>query len=190
MAVNLFGIIGYCIISLQFLIVLMAYFDPLQTLLYSATPPKPEPVIQQPATDAISEPSTFSVILGLALVVVMMGVTIYVFLKAPAAIARAGSKVVHRATEKAAPVVLHAQHKKNTKPNRKKISVKLSMVIKSLLITLPLIAVVVSPLFVKPYLDVKIAVIASVALAIISLLCFVFQYSLAFIMKLDRKHLW
>lgn len=187
-AVNLFGLLGYCVVSLQLLIVMMAYFKPIQTLLYSSIP---EP---QPASPVLleqtSEPSALSIILGLLIVVAMVGLTIYVFLKTPMVIAKTSKKIVNKTTDTATPFILHVQKKKDTKKNRQKLSVNLIIGIKLVLVIAPLLAVSLSPLLVEAYLDTAVALVASVSLASLSLACFVIQYVLMFVLKLDRKYFW
>ncbi len=183
-AVNRLGSTGYFFGALQWLFVFALYFTWIYT--YFLVPMQPaKPVVDSPrpveqgANPPADESSIILVIGIVALVVIMIGVTIYAAIKMPGMIARSGSKSVQAVVKQAAPLVLKVQHAPQTKKNYLKMSARLVVTAKVLLIAVPIGLASLTYLISEQILPVDIAVISSLILAFPAILFFALQYLFA-----------
>jgi len=93
-------------------------------------PVAPAPVVSQPA-----EMSVAGIIFVAAVAVVMILLTIYIVIKIPAVVGKTGSKLTHKATALALPVV--TQHKELPKKRRLQLTARLLFITKIILCILP-----------------------------------------------------
>lgn len=186
---NIFGVFGYLICSMQWLWFVLLYFsfiDGASSFFISQNSNQSVKAIQTTATNS---PDIFAVIFMGIIIVLMIALTVYCLIKIPLTIVKSGSKVVNETAENLAPIILNVQKKKDTKTRRFKLSVKLAIIAKSSLITLPLILSLSSKLLDKQMVPYEIAFYASLWLFGLSLISFVVQYLFAKIFYVSYKEL-
>lgn len=186
---NTFGAFGYLFCFLQWLWVTMLYFTVIQSVLLLLFPP-PSEQAQQPPSLVFTPPSQLELIIVIIVVVLMVLLTIYVLIKMPLTIAKAGRKTVHKTTEKVVPLAIKAQRKKDTKKLREWLSVKIVFVLKVLLVGIPAILAVGSWLLEEPPIDYVITVVIAGGLAGLSVIFFAAQYLLAALFRIKLSNLW
>ena len=179
---NSFGTLGYLTSFLQWLWATILYLSLIQSTTtfineYNQTP------TQAPTQLSISMPGPLGIIILGVTVVVMIAITVYAIIAVPRAIVKTSNKVVHKTAEAAAPLVMRAQHKKESKRLRLKLTTRLVLVVKVLLVVLPLILTAASKLLDEQFISYSIALIAGSALACVSIVFFALQYILALAFK-------
>lgn len=185
--VNSIGSIGYIFCSLQWFWAVMLYFSLIQSIPLTPTGTERVEPFHGPT---VTLPGSIETIVIAIVVSVMIIVTIYILIKIPVSIAKTGNAIVHKAAETMVPVVARAQHKKPTKKFRIRMTPKLILVIKALLVTIPMILAVVSGLLEKQSIDYSIAIIIGGGLACLSVVGFLLQYSLAYVLRIKPLDLW
>lgn len=120
----------------------------------------------------------------------MIALTIYILVKIPISIAKTGNVITHKAAETITPVVARAQHKKDTKSFRAKLTPRLVTAAKLLLVIVPLVVTVASGLLEKQSIDYTIAIVIGGGLASFSVIFFVIQYVLAGLLRIKSSELW
>lgn len=187
---NFFGAIGYLVCSLQWLWMIMLYFSLIKALMLLISPSADSPVVKpSPATVDLSS-NTPLMIVAAIIVIIMVVLTIYIIVKMPSIIAKTGKKIVHTTANSATPIVLHIQHKKDTTRNHKKLTLRLILAIKIILITVPIILAFTSQFIEKQMIDFSIAIYVSLFLACSSIISFAIQYFLARLLSVSRQDLW
>ena len=185
---NFFGAFGYLFSCLQWFWAIMLFFSIFQSVSIflgaDDTPSFSEPVAQ-----VAQPPSALQLIILAVIVALMVGITIYALVKIPMGIVKTGNRVVHQTAKTMTPVVAKVQHRPVTKKARRKITVRLIVAIKLLLVALPLAATALSGLLDKQSIDYAIAMILGGGLAGFAVLSFGLQYALAGIFRVKLSEL-
>jgi hypothetical protein len=185
---NFFGSFGYLLCFLQWFWAIMLYFSVVQsvTLLVSSNASKP---IEQPH-GSFALPGSLEIIILAIITTIMVILTIYALIKMPMGIVKTSNKIVHNTAETMAPIVIKAQHKKDTKKIHAKITARLTLVIKSLLVIVPILLTAASGLLEKQSLDYSISLIIGCSLACLVIIFFTIQYTLASLLHVKMSDLW
>jgi len=128
----------------------------------------------------------FSVII----IVVMLALTIYVIFKVPSTIVKTGKKLVNETAEDIMPLLLKAQHKKDTKKRHLKLTSLLVLIIKIGLLITPLALSLLSRFLEKQMFDYNVVIFISLWLAGFSFISFCLQYLLAKVLAVKRQDIW
>jgi hypothetical protein len=186
---NFFGAFGYLFCFLQWLWVVLLYFSVIQSVILLVTP-SADSHVEQTSAPIITLPSSLSMVILAVTVAVMIAVTVYAFIKIPTSIVKTGNKVVHKTAETMTPLVVKAQHKKDTKKFRDKITAELILIIKLLLIVIPVALTVGSVLLAEQSVNYSIALIIGATFACFSVIFFAVQYALAGMLHVKLKDLF
>ncbi len=186
---NFFGSFGYLFCFSQWFWTVILYFSVIQSAALFISP-NVNKQVEQPSNLTLTPPSSSDVIIVAIIVAVMVVITIYALIKIPMGIVKTGNKVIHRTAETMAPVVIRAQHKKDTKKFHAKITSKLMLAIKLLLIVIPVALAAASGLLEKQPLDYSIVMTIGWALACLSIVFFAVQYALAGLFHIKMSDLW
>ncbi len=116
--------------------------------------------------------------------------TVYVIVKIPSTIVKTGKKVVNETADNLTPLILKVQHKKDTKKRHQKLTARLILIIKILIIVIPVVLSLLSQFQDKPMVDFNVVVFISIWLAGFSIIAFFIQYLLAKIFAIKRQDLW
>ena len=185
---NFFGALGYLSCSLQWLWTIVLYFSWLKALVVIVSPTNNQ-VVKTPAP-VVFEPNIVLTIVAGIIFAAMIALTIYFFYKIPATIIRIGKKSVQRAANSVAPIVLQAQHKKETKRNLIKLTPKITIILKLIIIITPLVLTFTSYLIEKQMIEYSVALFAGIWLACSGIVFFVVQYIIASLLSVKRQNLW
>lgn len=186
--VNLFGGIAYMVVIFQWVIA-GAFFIPSFEQLQLA--PKQAPVTTAVETSATPDGPTLFTFIGVAVIVlVMLMVTIYVIAKLPATLARSGRKVVHKSSSALTGVVIKATKKKDTKKLRDKLTPKIILYLKLVVVILPLVLAYLSQFQSEPLIEPALALYISALLADMSIFFFIVQYVFARILQVKPVDIW
>jgi hypothetical protein len=188
-AVNFLGAIGYFFSSLQWLWVLLIYSS-LITGLAKIMSHGTTKQVTTPSANIDLGSSIPMIIITFVITFIMVVLTVYIIIKIPTTLAKASKKVVQGAAENATTLVLQAQNKKNTKKNHIKMTPKLVLIMKIILVLVPIIFVFNSQFIEKQIFDFFIAMYIGGLLACFSLLFFVFQYLAAELMSVKKQDIW
>lgn len=186
---NTFGAFGYLFCSLQWFWAAMLYLTVIQSAILWLSPPANEQAPQLPRL-AFAIPNQVELVIMAIVVVVMVALTIYGLARLPFSLAKAGRKTVHKTTEKVVPIVIRAQHKKDTKKQRKLLTVRIRLIMKLVLILVPIVLTASSGLLHELPIDYLIAVTIGGGIAVMSVLFFVIQYLLAIWLRVTMSDLW
>lgn len=167
----------------------MLYFSLIKGLALFLTPNTNGQVVKQ-SMGASSEYSAFAVVVVIVVTVIMAALSLYVIFKLPSTLAKTSKKVVHTAAEGVAPLVLQAQHKKDTKKNRLKLSAGLTIAMKIILVITPVILAFSSQFLSEKVFDFYLAMIISFWLFSFCVVFFAIQYLLAWVLPVKRSDLW
>jgi len=187
---NLFGAIGYLVCSMQWLWAVALNFSLVKSLTLFISPDANNPVPKQTVVAIANNGSGSNVLLmfiGIFFVIIMIGITIFILIKMPSTIVSAGKKVVHGAAENVTPLVLHAQHKKDNKQNRKKLSARLVVILKISIIIIPLVLAYTSKFTESQMLDIDIAMIVAAWLSGFSIIFFAAQYLFVKLFEIKKQ---
>jgi len=122
--------------------------------------------------------------------IIMVALTIYILIKIPSTIVRTSKNIVHKTAEDATPLILRIQHKKDNKSNHLKLTPRLVLFMKIIILIAPVVLSFTSQFIDKQVIDFYIAMYASLWLACVSVIFFVFQYILASLFAIKRQDLW
>lgn len=188
--VNLFGGVGYLFCALQWLWAVLLYFSLINALfLYIKSNNVVEVVDQSPASvDSFS--NIFLIIFSVIIIIIVLMLTVYVIVKIPSTIVKTGKKVVNETADNLTPLILKVQHKKDTKKRHQKLTARLILIIKILIIVIPVVLSLLSQFQDKPMVDFNVVVFISIWLAGFSIIAFFIQYLLAKIFAIKRQDLW
>lgn len=186
---NFFGVIGYIACFLQWSWAVIQYISTIMSFSISAVDVEKNNQMTKPIIDLGTLPSSALTITSVIVIIFIITITIYAFSKTPSAIVSTGTKVVHKAAEATAPLIIKSSHKKDTKKFRLIITAKLVVVFKAALIIIPLIATVLSKFLDDQSFDYQIATLVALALTAISLLLFTLQYISAKVFGVETKML-
>ncbi|MDP3443904.1 MAG: hypothetical protein Q8T08_13685, partial [Ignavibacteria bacterium] len=117
---NAFGVLGYLFCFLQWLWVILLYFGLIMNLALFISPNNPQDtsvavIAPGAATEIDPFVSIIITVISIVILIVMLALTAYLLFKIPSTIVKTSKKIVFEAAEKAVPLVLQAQHKKETK---------------------------------------------------------------------------
>jgi hypothetical protein len=185
---NFFGAFGYLFCCLQWFWAIMLYFSifkSVSTFLGADTSQH----VEQTVTPVAAPPSALQLVILAVIVAIMVGITIYALVKIPIGIVKTGNRVVHETAKTMAPVVVKAQHKPVTKKARRRITTRLTIVIKLLLVAIPIAATAASGLLDKQPIDYAIAIILGCGLAGFAAISFGLQYALAGLLRVKLSEL-
>lgn len=186
---NTFGAFGYFFGFLEWFWVIMLYFSVIQSLARFVAPTTQQQVQQAPSLSFVLPGPVETAVIAIT-TVLMVALSIYVLIKIPSSIVKTGRKMVQNTSQQAAPLVIRTQHKKDTKKTRLRITAKLIVVGKLLIVALPIIATLLSCLLDKQSIDYTIAVTISCGLATFSMVSFVLQYTLAKLFRVPLQKVW
>lgn len=187
---NSFGALGYLSGSLLWFWTVLLYFNLLEKFVIYLTPPtKPQPA-PNPAPIVAVNSNVFYYVIGGVVVAAVIALTLYMFYKIPSTIIKTGKKMVHESAEVATDFVATVQHKKETKKFRIKMTARLMLTAKFILIILPVVLSFASQYQAKPYFDFFVAMYVSMFLAGFSIVMFIGQYLMAYFMKVQYAELW
>ena len=180
---NAFGALGYFFGFLQVFWAVMLYFSVIQSTTLFIAPDADQPV-EHASSFALRTPGPVELIIMGIVVIIMIGVTIYALVKIPMSIAKAGNKLIHKTTDTVVPIVVRTQHQQDTKKTRARITWKIVLAIKLLLVIVPLAFTAASGLLEKQSIDYAIAMTLGVWLASFSITFFAVQYLLAWLLRI------
>lgn len=138
----------------------------------------------QPLT--YSPPSIVSIVIAMIVTILVLGLTIYVLLRAPVSVAGTGKKATTKVAEATVPLI--TQRKNLPKDQKEVLTAQLIKVIKLIIILLPVAVSFVGHAVQLP-LPVDIVVLFSGILAMIGTFWFSAQYILARILKVPLENL-
>lgn len=188
---NFFGGIGYMFLILEWMLVALAYFYWIQSLSFVQDFKNHNPVPIAPVVDAPSnDGSLIYLIIGGVITAFMIGLAIYAFIKLPSMVIKATKRVVHTSAEFTTPTALHVQHKKDTKKNRKMMTPRLVFIFKGVFIILAAVLMLLSQLLPVQKLEFSLMLISGLWLLGFSAVCFMLQYVLARLFRVDARQLW
>jgi hypothetical protein len=185
---NAFGSFGYLFCFLLWLWVSMLYLNIIKSATSFVSPQNSQTNVIYAPTVTILEP--IGMIILAVIVVLMVGVTIYALVMVPKSIVKTSNKIVHKAAEAVAPVVIKAQHKQDTKGLRIKITARAVIGMKLSLILIPLLLTATSNLLEEQSISYQIALIVGCGLALLSAMSFGIQYILATFLRIKLSYLW
>ena len=149
---------------------------------FTHPPVAPTPVVSQPA-----DMSPIGLVFVAAVAVVMILLTIYIVVKIPAVVGKTGSKLTHKATAMALPVVMN--HKKLPQKKRLQLTARLLFITKITLCVIPFgILLFIDNKDIGITRDIVIIISAVTALCSITLFCL--QAASAKLLRVDYKQVW
>jgi len=189
--VNFFGSVGYLACVFQWLWAILLYFSLIEGYAKSITPAS-EVHNTSPVSSPIniSSPDILQVLVVLAITVVMVAITIYIIIKMPSIVSNTSRKIVHQAADNIAPVVMQAQKKPFSKRNQQKLSSKIIIFLKVLLVFAPVIASIFSKLLDKQIMEFYLVMIVTFWLASFSIVFFSAQYLFSWLFKVRNQDVW
>lgn len=167
----------------------MLYFSIIKSVTTFLAPDASTHVQKFTTAPAPTPPSSLELIILAIIVVIMIAITIYALIKIPMGIVKTGNKVAYKTAATMTPIVIKAQHKKDTKKARIKITPKLLLVAKLLLVVVPVVLTAMSGLLDKPAIDYRIAMAVGYGLAFFSIMFFAVQYALAGLFRVKMPDL-
>lgn len=187
---NLFGAFGYLFCSLQWLWAILLYFSLIDSLFTFVKTNNIDVVIDK--TPAVTNPSSniSLIIFSAVIIIVMLVLTACVIVKIPSTIVKTSKKVVNETAESITPLLLKAQHRKDTKKRHLKLSSRLVLAIKITILAVPLVLSLLSRFLNNQMVDYSVAVFVSLWLACFVAVSFCLQYFIARLLKVNRKELW
>ncbi|HTJ73055.1 MAG TPA: hypothetical protein VL481_00500 [Verrucomicrobiae bacterium] len=186
---NGFGALGYLFCALQWFWAVMLYFSVVQPFILFISSRDSGQVNQAPSF-TFTLPAPVQIAIIIIVVVAMIVLTIYMLIKIPMNIVKTSNKAVHKTTATMVPMVIKAQHKKDTPKARVKIASKLIIAVKALVVMVPVVLTVASGLLGKQSIDYSIAVIIGCGLACFSIVFFAVQYAAASMLRVKISDLW
>jgi hypothetical protein len=185
---NAFGALGYFLCLLQWFWATILYLSIIQTAATITAPGADHQTTQYPTPEiTLSEPVLWAIV-GI-ITILMIAVTIYAFIKVPSGAVKVSSKAVHWTAETVAPAAIKAQHKKDTKTHRMKITPQIVLIFKTILIAVP-VGLTFASLFLKEQqVSYAVAISIGIGLAILTTFSFSIQYALLRLFRLRANEL-
>ena len=188
--VNFIGGTGYLFCVALWLWVVLLYFSFVEKFVNYIAPTQ-EAVVEQPVVQTVNtQPSNLLYVFGIITIIIVILLTIYLIYKVPTTIAKTSKNAVKATAATIAPIVMKAQHKPQTQKSNLKLTSTLVLIIKALIIAIPIIFTYFYQFVNNQPIDYKIAVVVSTFFACVVILMFFIQYSLALLLKINKKHLW
>jgi hypothetical protein len=185
---NFFGAIGYFFTSVQWFWLILLYSSLITGLATSMSHETKKHVVEPTAVVDLGS-SIPMIIITAVITFLMVALTIYILIKIPSTLVKASKKVVHGASENAAPMIMQVQNKKDTKKFHIKLTSNLIIATKIVFIIIPVILSFTSRFLEKQPFDFYLAMFVGIWLASLSLAFFVLQYVLAKILSVKRQDL-
>ena len=185
-AANLFGTLGYISAIFQWAWALLLLCYPLITERPEFLLPSTPPPVQSPVPEVVPALAPIVTVIAIIATLLVLVMTIVVLARLPRAVGKKAAILTKTAANAAIPIVTH--NKKITKLQRKKLSYRLSLAVKFLIITLPfgLLYFVNSSAAIPPVASWTVGLFC----AALSLVYFVIQQIIAAVGKVDRGLLW
>lgn len=181
--VNVLGTLGYISVIFQWLWAIIVVAHPILSSDMSFIIPQADS--PAPITPT-SPPSTFAVIIVVALTILIFAFTLYVIWKLPAAVGKRGSMVTKRTADTLVPII--SAHRPQTKKQRRMLSRRLILLIKFALILIPVAALG----FATPVGELTLSIIwiAGLFCAACSSVYFAVQQLLGKLWRLTPEQIW
>ena len=186
---NFFGGFGYFFCLLQWFWVVILYFSVIENVAQFFIKNNENTVTKATPTVEIGSNFPFTII-AVVITVSMVLLSVYIIYKIPSTIVKTGKKFVHGTAENVTPMVLRIQNKKDSKRNHIKLSVRMVIVIKIILIIAPFILSIMSQFIEKQSFIFVISMYISVWLAAFSAISFITQYAISSLLSVKRQDLW
>jgi hypothetical protein len=186
---NFFGAFGYIFCSLQWIWVILLYFSLINKFALFIDSNSNSQVTKS-TTTASFDSNILLTIIAIIIAIVVVVFALYILIKIPSTLVKTGKKIVHETAENTAPLVLMIQHQKDTKRNHIKITARLILIIKTILIIIPVILTFMSQFLEKQMISFYIAMCVSILLVCLSIVFFIFQYFIAILLQVKRQNLW
>ncbi len=180
---NVFGTLGYLSLVMQWTWGLVIFAYPLIT--------DPNSFIMKRDTDYTPPTITIpaSPILAVVLAAISLAVlvfTVVTIIRLPKAVGKTGAKITHTASNLIVPAIVH--HQPISKKRRLKLSFRIVLALKLLLLTLPVASLTLAPtLEVLPH---NAMLVVGALGALITLADFILQYAIATIARIPRSAIW
>lgn len=186
---NVFGALGYLSCMIQWMLVFAVLVLPILASdgfrdIFIPTSSRPS----QP-TPPIDLPGFLDIILIVISIIFTLAITIYIIVTIPKAIGRTGQKVTHTTAAIATTHIVAIQHKVPTAKQKKSLLEHITWSIKLLLLTLPLLLLFI-PSSMTYELPREHLLFFGAFCALMSLLWFGAQYTIAKLGKLDTTVVW
>lgn len=185
LTIDFFGGLGYLTCITQWIWSIILYFEPLKNLSNKLMVIKTVEKIEENITPEVAyNPS--STIISIAITLIIIGLTIYVVTKIPIKLASNSKKIVHETTNKLTPIIIKITHQKKSKKTILKLTPKILIAIKLVVIILPVLLALSSTLLADDQVfDIKISLIVSLFLMSMSFIWFIIQYIMAKIFQIS-----
>lgn len=183
---NAFGTLGYMSAVFQWAWALLLLCYPLLTDRPDFLLPNTPPPAQSPGFDVAPAFSPIITIIAVAATLLVLVMTVVVLARLPRAVGKKAATLTKTAASAAIPIVTH--HKKISKKQRKKLSYRLGLAVKALMITLPLglLCFVNFSGTIPPLATWTVGLFC----AALSLAYFAIQQTIAAVGNVDRELLW
>ena len=188
--VNSFAVLAYLLLATQWMFSLVAYFPFVASLVPESPVVQPEDQVVGPVFTAPDEGSVLSFFIVAAVLVVMVGLTVYILAKIPSAVAKTGRKTVRSGSEALTHVYAKATHQKETKKLRLRLEHRAMVLMKIILLVAPVGLAYGVHLLPDTTLQPEIAIYLSAFFAQIVLVLFALQYLLAYLLGVKKTDLW
>lgn len=187
--VNTFGALGYISITIQWMWALLLYApylltDSVQNFLL----PQKQPVEEVTYVVTASESSVFMIALALVITAAMVALVIYIALKTPSVVGRAGHKVTSSAAKATLPIITRRHPIKGKR--RQILTARLIAAFKLALVIIPFALILPTNLIDGMPLSFNIIIIVAAAGIVASSLFMTSQYVVAWLLKIPAKQLW
>lgn len=187
--VNIVGAFGYFFCSMQWLWAIMLNFSLIRAILLFFSP-NFDNQVARPASVADLGSNPIFIAIAVLTTVVMVLATIYVLIKMPSTIVKTSKKAVHETASNVTPLILRIQHKKDTKRNYIKLTPRIILLIKTILIIAPVLLIFTPQSIDNQMISHSMAVYVGFCLACMSGVFFAIQYLLAGLLEVKKQYLW
>ncbi len=187
---NLFGGVAYFLCCLQWLLMVIVYSSFLEATLKSFTPTPQKTLTTVTPMPIDIHSNVFIVVIVAIFTIIVVLISLYVFIKIPSTIVKSSTKIVHKVAESSAPVLMHMQHVPETTQNRKKVTFRITIVIKALIVIAPLALTYYSQFTNNRTLDFSMSMYLAACLAVLAFVFFMLQYAAARVFAVHKSELW
>jgi len=187
--VNFFGALGYLVCLMQWLWVVLLYSSVVKSVALFFGSEANNTVSKSPVVFDYSS-NLASVIVVVIITLFMTALSIYIIFKMPSIIVKTSKNAVRKTAESVTPLVLRAEHKKDNKKNHIKLSARITMIIKIILLVIPIILAYTSQYIEKQDIDLFLAMYIMIWLLFIAAVFFGLQYLFAMILKIKKQEIW
>lgn len=185
---NSIGVFGYFSCFLLWIWIIVLYFGEYKDYIFSIF--INENKIAVTPINLINIPESLLIIISVVVLSLMIILTIYAFIKMPISAVQISKKIVHQSAETLTPGLIKISNKKLTKKYRIKITAELVAIIKMILIAIATLLVYIFRFTESNLINYEVVQVVGYFLSIISLSLFIFQYVLAWSLKIDKRDIW